>query len=139
MKKVKRIAFLLLCIASSTALYAANTDKEASEQNTPNGWTAVALPQLPAITKDNTFCITDFGASEASDDNTAAFQAALDAAGKAGGGKVVVPKGTWLSGPVAVKSKTIVHLAAGATLKLLPYGTYPAIGEKKFDNFISTS
>jgi hypothetical protein len=39
------------------------------------------------------FVVTAFGASSDADDNTAAFQAALDAAGVAGGGVVYVPAG----------------------------------------------
>ena len=39
---------------------------------------------------------------------------------------VVVPAGTWLCGPLQVKANTVLHLAAGATLRLLPYGTYPS-------------
>lgn len=105
---------------------------ELSNQNTPNGWTSVALPQLPEITKANTFVITDFGASTDAADNTAAIQAALDAV-PAEGGMVVVPEGTWMFGSkqtsttevLGIKSKTILHLCAGATLKLLPYGEAP--------------
>ena len=106
--------------------------QEAAEQNTPDGWSSVALPQLPAITSKNTFYIQDFGASTSAADNTAAIQKALDAV-PAEGGMVVIPAGTWLFGSVqssttevlGIKSKTVLHLAKGATLKLLPYGTAP--------------
>lgn len=105
---------------------------EQANQNTPDGWAAVSLPQMPSITKANTFIITDFGASVDSADNTAAIQAALDAVPDEGG-MVVVPEGTWMFGSkqtsttevLGVKSKTVLHLAAGATLKLLPYGEAP--------------
>ena len=33
---------------------------EQNAQNTPAGWTAVNLPQLPAITSTNTFNIKDY-------------------------------------------------------------------------------
>ena len=40
-----------------------------------------------------------------------------------------------------MKSKTVLHLAANATLKLLPYGKYPVSkvegNKKSYDNFIS--
>ena len=107
-------------------------ETEKTAQNTPEGWTAVALPQLPTITEANTFNIKDYGASTDSEDNTAAIQAALDAV-PSSGGMVVIPAGTWLFGSkqssntevLGIKSKTILHLAAGATLKLLPYGKAP--------------
>ena len=96
-------------------------EEEAANQNTPDGWTAVQLPKnLPAITESNMFYITSYGASEASADNTTAIQAALDAVPSTGG-MVVVPAGTWMFGRIEIKSKTILHLCAGATLKLLAY------------------
>jgi hypothetical protein len=52
-----------------------------------------AFPRPPS---DALFVVSDFGASETNDDNAAAFQAALDAAGKAeGGGTVYVPAGLY--------------------------------------------
>lgn len=42
---------------------------EQNAQNTPVGWTAVNLPQLPAITSANTFNIKDYGASTSAADN----------------------------------------------------------------------
>ena len=102
--------------------------EEAASQNTPEGWKAVDLPSgLPAFTEANTFYINDarFGASETAADNTAAIQAALDAADKAGGGMVVVPEGTWMFGRIQMGSKTVLHLKAGATLKLLAYADQP--------------
>ena len=48
---------------------------------------------------------------------TAAIQKALDAADAAGGGRVVVPAGTWTSGTVWLRSRVELHLAKGAVLK----------------------
>lgn len=101
-------------------------DAEQDSKNTPEGWTEVRLPQnLPAITEANTFYITAYGASTSSADNTQAIQNALNAAASAGGGMVVVPEGTWMFGRIQVGSKTILHLCAGATLKLLAYADQP--------------
>ncbi len=97
---------------------------EKAAQNTPSGWTAVSLPTIPSITSANTFTITDYGASTSSSDNTSAIQAALNAV-PSKGGMVVIPAGTWLCGPLTMNSKTVLHLAKGATLKLLPFGSYP--------------
>ena len=97
---------------------------EQNAQNTPEGWTAVALPQLPAITAANTFNITSYGASTSSADNTKAIQKALDAVPPTGG-MVVIPAGTWLCGALQIKSKTIFHLAKNCTLLQQPYGTFP--------------
>ena len=107
---------------------------EQNAQNTPAGWTAVNLPQLPAITSANTFNIKDYGASTSAADNTKAIQKALDAVPSTGG-MVVIPEGTWMFGStdqmtsktevLSIKAKTILHLSAGATLKLVEYGKAP--------------
>ena len=107
---------------------------EQNAQNTPEGWTAVELPQLPAITSANTFNIKDYGASTTAEDNTKAIQRALDAVPTTGG-MVVIPAGTWMFGStdqmtsktevLSIKSKTVLHLCAGATLKLVEYGKAP--------------
>ena len=107
---------------------------EQNAQNTPEGWTAVELPQMPAITSANTFNIIDYGASTSAADNTKAIQKALDAVPTTGG-MVVIPAGTWMFGStdqmtsktevLSIKAKTILHLSAGATLKLVEYGKAP--------------
>lgn len=109
-------------------------ENEKTTQNTPDGWNDVELPQLPAISETNTFNIKDFGASTSAADNTKAIQKALDAVPTTGG-MVVIPEGTWLFGSIdemtsstevlSIKSKTILHLCAGATLKLVDYGKAP--------------
>ena len=112
----------------------AGINAEQNAQNTPEGWTAVELPQLPAITSANTFNIKDYGASTSAADNTKAIQKALDAVPTTGG-MVVIPAGTWMFGStdqmtsktevLSIKSKTVLHLCAGATLKLVEYGKAP--------------
>src|SRR5947199_4007806 len=65
-----------------------------------------------------TFDVTTFGAKgNGSTDNTAAFAAAISACNKAGGGHVVVPAGTFVTGAIYLKSNVDLHLSAGATLK----------------------
>lgn len=131
------LAALLALPTFAKAQTFAGITTEQSAQNTPEGWTAVALPQLPAITSANTIDLT--GKLSATADNTVAIQAALDQVPSTGG-MVIIPKGTWLFGDgnatkknLIIKSKTILHLAAGCTLKLLPYGT--ALNNKT--NFIT--
>lgn len=131
-------ALALLC-APLTASADSDVTTEKAQQNTPEGWTAVNLPNIPAITSANTFNITAYGASTSSADNTAAIQAALNAVPSTGG-MVVIPAGEWLCGAITIKTKTVLHLAAGATLKQLAYGVYHN-GAKTgdFPNFITVS
>ena len=117
--------FLLLALGAATMTVPAVADSDVSQelldQNTPSGWTAVTLPTIATITESNTFSIVNYGASTSSTDNADAINQAIAAANAAGGGMVVVPAGTWLSGPIAMKSNVVFHLAAGATLQLLPF------------------
>lgn len=143
-KKMKKSILQTIVLAALLALPTfakaqtfAGITAEQSAQNTPEGWTAVVLPQLPAITSANTIDLT--GKLSATADNTVAIQAALDQVPSTGG-MVIIPKGTWLFGDgnatkknLIIKSKTILHLAAGCTLKLQPYGT--ALNNKT--NFIT--
>lgn len=132
-KNMVLAALMTLPVLAKAQTFAGIT-VEQNAQNTPEGWTAVALPQLPAITSENTFNIKDYGASTSAADNTKAIQKALDAV-PATGGMVVIPAGTWMFGStdqmtsktevLSIKSKTVLHLCAGATLKLLEYGKAP--------------
>lgn len=49
--------------------------------------------------------------------DTAAIQKALDACGKAGGGTVLLPPGTYLSQPLILRTKTRLLIESGATLR----------------------
>ena len=132
-KTVVLAALMALPMIAKAQTFAGIT-AEQNAQNTPEGWTAVELPKLPAITSANTFNIKNYGASTSAADNTKAIQKALDAVPTTGG-MVVIPAGTWMFGSadqmtsktevLSIKSKTILHLCAGATLKLVEYGKAP--------------
>jgi len=76
------------------------------------------MPQLqrPAF-PSRTFSVADHGAvADGKTKNTAAIAAAIEAASKAGGGRVLIPAGRWLTGPIHLRSNIDLHLAEGATL-----------------------
>ena len=89
--------------------------------------------QLPTINPTQ-FLITDYGASTSSADNAKAINAAISAAIANGGGTVVFPAGTFLSGPISIPSGNTkplnLYLCKGDTLRMLPYGTY--VGSTNF-------
>ena len=62
------------------------------------------------------FAITDYGARSDGTKVTAAFKAAFADAEKAGGGRVVVPAGRWVSGAIHLKSNCELHLAEGSEI-----------------------
>ena len=123
----------ILMLAAAGLFFASCSKKDVSGTNQSpklviNGQSqssfSVSVPSIPA----GTFNITSYGASTGSSDNTTSIQAAINAAYSAGGGTVVVPSGTFLCGPIALKDSVALQLSTGATLKLLPYGTYPGSG-----------
>jgi len=70
--------------------------------------------------------------------NTAAIQAAIDAADAKGGGTVEVPEGIFLSGPIHLANQINLRVDGGAILRMLPLGQYPG-GTDVGANFISGS
>lgn len=78
---------------------------------------AIELPRIPA----RDFVITAYGAKADGADARPAIIAAIQAAAAAGGGRVVIPAGQWLSeGPIHLASRINLHVAAGATLLFSP-------------------
>src|SRR5512138_1753345 len=71
-------------------------------------------PEFP----NRSFLITKFGAEgDGSTDCTKAFRAAIEACSKAGGGKVVVPTGVFLTGAVRLLSNVNLQVSSGAIIK----------------------
>jgi polygalacturonase len=62
------------------------------------------------------FVITRYGAKSGAD-ATIAIDKAIKACAKAGGGRVVVPPGDWLTDPIRLQSHVELHVEAGATLR----------------------
>lgn len=74
----------------------------------------IAPPVIPA----GTFSVTDFGAvPDGKTLDTDAFNQAISACVKAGGGSVVVPPGTYLLAPFQLASHVALVLEKGATLQ----------------------
>lgn len=72
----------------------------------------VTIPVFPG----NEFDIRSFGAVPGGKtSNTAAFAAAFEAASKEGG-RVIVPDGIWLTGPITLRSNVELHLADNAVI-----------------------
>lgn len=76
--------------------------------------TAVAIPE-------NTVTLTDFGGvGDGVTLNTEAFRKAISALTKKGGGRLVVPQGVWLTGPIQLKDNIDLHITRNAILLFSP-------------------
>ncbi|TAK51757.1 MAG: glycoside hydrolase family 28 protein [Bacteroidetes bacterium] len=76
----------------------------------------MSQPKRPVIPSQQ-FSILEFGAKEGGTVKcTDAIQHAIDDAANAGGGTVVIPKGTWLTGAIHLESNINLHLAKDAVL-----------------------
>src|SRR5262249_12049204 len=97
---------------------------------------AFVTPASPVIPGTN-FNICNYGAvGDGIATNTVAIQAAINAAGKAGGGTVELPAGVFGCGPVRLADPVALQAQLGATLRMLPLDKYPG-GTRNPENFIS--
>ena len=112
----KLIALAVACLASTLVLHA-----DAPEwRQVPKILKRIQAPKFPA----RDFDITQSGAvGDGATDCTAAIAKAIDACAEAGGGRVVVPAGEFLTGAIHLKSNVDLHLAA--TNSVLKFRTDP--------------
>lgn len=76
------------------------------------------------------FSIEHYGAvADGKTSNTEAIAKAIEVCHQAGGGRVIVPAGEWLTGPIHFKSNVNLHLAEGAILRFTdnPAAYLPAV------------
>jgi len=108
MKKSFKIVGLVAAMMFSGQMYAQTLD---IYKNIEFKMPQVAETSFPA----NTVSIKDFGGvSGGKVKNTEAFKKAIDALVKKGGGKLVVPRGIWLTGPIVLQSNINLHIEDGA-------------------------
>ncbi|MFB6320013.1 glycoside hydrolase family 28 protein [Saccharicrinis sp. FJH54] len=85
-------------------------------EQTPWGEQVFEVPSF----KNKVYNIQDFGAkSKTKFNNQKAIQEAIDKCAEAGGGKVVIPEGTWSTAYLELKSNVNLHLDKGAVLSFL--------------------
>ena len=97
-------------------LFAAQSQAITEEE----GWKMAdqILEQIqPPTFPNKNFNITDYGAKGNGDtDCTEAFRKAIKACTEAGGGSIIVPEGTFLTGAIHLKSNVNLHLKKGALI-----------------------
>ena len=122
--KIKPLKCYLICLMASVSIQvmAQNTKiYEGIEFDMPK----VNEAQFP----NNEVNIKDFGAIHGGIvKNTDAFAKAINTLATKGGGKVIVPRGIWLTGPITFKSNINLHLEAGALIIFsADFNDYPIV------------
>ena len=112
--KIKtRVLILSLCLALLCPSLCSAMTEEQGWQMMPEILKRIKQPVFPA----KEYMITNYGAvGDGNKDCTQAFKKAIDACSRAGGGKVVVPKGTYLTGAIHLKSNVNLYLAKDAVI-----------------------
>ncbi|MBS0662620.1 MAG: hypothetical protein JSR48_05105 [Verrucomicrobia bacterium] len=107
-RSFSRFCWLLLPVVVAPSFGAIRTSADLAQ-----GFT-VARPVIPA----RTFNLADYGAvGDGHTMNTEAFRRAIAAIAQAGGGRLVVPRGTYVTGPFRLCSRLELHLDDGAVIQ----------------------
>src|SRR4051812_44626479 len=106
-----KMIHLLVCVA----LFAISTPDEQADWNpVPEIMKRIVAPEFPA----RKFAITEFGAvTDGKTDCTDAIRKAIKACSEAGGGRVIIPAGEFLTGAIHLLSGVNLHLEKDAVLK----------------------
>ena len=107
---------LLFCLSFLLAFSSCNQQKHTDIEQ---GWEKMEVileriqaPEFP----DRTFNILDYGATIKGDTCSDAIRLAIEACHQAGGGRVLVPEGAYISGAIHLLSNVELHLEEGATI-----------------------
>ena len=116
----KIIALKPFLISSIMAITVLSCTKHATVVSDSDPWKKMELiiksiPQTQFA--DKTFNINDFGAiADGKTSNTLAFEKAIKACAGNGGGRVLVPNGKYLTGPIHLESNVNLHLEDNAEI-----------------------
>jgi polygalacturonase len=110
--KIIFLGFAILISATSFILAPGRNARSSAQSETIS-----VNPKLPVIPARK-FVITDFGAiGDGKQSNTASVRQAVAACRTAGGGQVVVPAGTFVTGPIELVANMALVLEKGATIR----------------------
>ncbi|MBE6287831.1 MAG: glycoside hydrolase family 28 protein [Mediterranea massiliensis] len=112
---MKRLSATFYFLVVCTMIMAQTIDFDKAFKESKKIEKAIKQTKFP----DRTFLITDFGAQPDTPESPCheAINLAILKCSLEGGGKVVIPKGTFYTGPLTLKSNVNLHLSEGAVLK----------------------
>lgn len=113
MKKYALILFALIISVSVSGQYRPWISSEQPLQEINRLKKKIVKPNF----RQKDYLITDFGANgDGKTKNTEAFKKAIEKCNAEGGGRVVVPKGIFLTGAIYLKSNVNLHVSEDATI-----------------------
>ena len=114
MKKLIVTLIAALMVVSGLAADNSGNPYKKYTEKLPFQMPEVSAPVIPAYTVN----LKKFGAvGDGVTLNTKAFEKAIAALEKKGGGHLVVPAGVWFTGPIVLKSNIDLHLEVGAVIQ----------------------
>ena len=119
------ISLAVLLISANCMFAGSNADAKKYYENLPFEMSEIMIPEFP----DYSVNIVDFGAvGDGITMNTKAINEAVRQCSKNGGGKVVIPAGIWLTGPIQFQNNVNLHLQHRALLQFSGrFEEYPLI------------
>ncbi len=110
---MKKALITMLLLAMTTSWASAGNPYKKYTEGLPFQMGEVKAPKIP----NRQVLLTDFGADPTGQKLcTEAFANAIEALSQKGGGRLVVTKGVWLTGPIVLKSNIDFHLEKGAVV-----------------------
>jgi polygalacturonase len=110
------IVLFQACAGGSALAQIGEAPRDIAPIDAPFGMPQLDRPVFP----DRTFDIRDYGAINMDQDadikNTDAIHRTIEAAHRAGGGTVLIPRGQWYTGPIHLMSNINLHIDEGAVV-----------------------
>jgi len=114
---MNRLLSTLAALVLMTSAHAQTRDYSKYYQNLPTKVAQVSAPVIPA----NEVSLTEVGGvGDGQTLNTEAFENGIKKLQKQGGGRLTVPQGIWLTGPIQLKDNIELHLEKNAIILLSP-------------------
>ena len=122
---LKRCSIIAVLLLSACTSITNEKPLQSYLENVPFEMGKIEAPIFP----DKDFLITDFGAvGDGHTMNGDAISKTIAACTDAGGGRVIIPEGIWLTGPIQLQSNVNLHADQGALVLFSPkFEDYPLV------------
>ncbi len=109
-KKIERVTILIFAMVTIVSVVVAQDVTWSTKEN-------ILKQIIPPTFPSKNFDVTKYGAvGNGKKDCSKAFAKAIEACSKAGGGRVIVPAGKYLTGPIVLKSNVNLHIMKDAEI-----------------------